>query len=330
MSIFFIKSEGNESFIKIGYSSNVNMRFKSLQTSSPVKLTFICSIPGEIEDEICIKKKFASLCVRGEWFRPDDILLEFIRSICASKKENKLKPRINRSVSGASKNNSKKQAAVFIPKDFLLSLNLCDYDRHSLRNKAIIWFSFGCGLRVTEIALLKVKDVISINGNIVTTGWLPGTYSKNKKGRNFYVVEDEHIKVIDDYIVYRINHQMKLDKENEYRGLAPDSPFIMVTKHRGFSFRYKYYTNENGEENTYKVCSSLQQLLTNLLKRAGVRGATSHSGRRTLATRLSDRGVDIGLIQHILGHSDEDQTVDYIEPNENRVRGILKNIYGEL
>lgn len=89
----------------------------------------------------------------------------------------------------------------------------------------------------------------------------------------------------------------------------------------------KKYTTLGGEEVTYRVCSSLQQLMTKLLKRAGIKGGSSHSGRRTFATRLADRGVDEGFIQTVLGHSDLTLTIDYIEPNSRQIRCAMAGLY---
>lgn len=38
------------------------------------------------------------------------------------------------------------------------------YGRNGLRNLAIIWFSFGGALRVSEIAKLKIKDILTKDG----------------------------------------------------------------------------------------------------------------------------------------------------------------------
>jgi len=53
-------------------------------------------------------------------------------------------------------------------------------------------------------------------------------------------------------------------------------------------------------------------------------------GNYTLATRLNDRGIDLKLIQMLLRHEDENQTLDYIEPNMKRIRFALKEIYSDL
>jgi integrase/recombinase XerD len=73
----------------------------------------------------------------------------------------------------------------------------------------------------------------------------------------------------------------------------------------------------------------MQQLLSDLVGKA-VDGGSSHSGRRTFATRLADRGVDLDYIKYLLGHKTKQQSLAYIESNTKRLRNILKGIYGDI
>ena len=53
-------------------------------------------------------------------------------------------------------------------------------------------------------------------------------------------------------------------------------------------------------------------------------------GCRTLATQLDAKGVELETIQRILGHEDPDMTLEYIDPNFERIQKAfdetLKNI----
>lgn len=44
---------------------------------------------------------------------------------------------------------------------------------------AIIWMSFGSALRVTEIANLKVRDILERDGSLKDEDRLPGAYTKS-------------------------------------------------------------------------------------------------------------------------------------------------------
>jgi integrase len=201
-------------------------------------------------------------------------------------------------------------------------------EKNGVRNLAIVWHSFGCGLRVTEIALLKVADVIERSGVIKEVAELPGSYTKNGKPRHFFQVDPALCRALDAYLNYRVEHSIYTSDGNEtsYRGLQPKS-CLYIARGGCFSLATKTYRRDDGKNETYKVSSSLQQLLSRLVREAGVKGGRSHSGRRTLATRLDARGVDDGLIQAILGHGDKNQTMDYIAPNLKKIRAAMAGIY---
>jgi integrase/recombinase XerD len=54
--------------------------------------------------------------------------------------------------------------------------------------------------------------------------------------------------------------------------------------------------------------------------------ASSHSGRRTLITRLAERGVDLKSIAQIAGHTSIRTTAMYVEANPTRLARILQDV----
>ena len=64
--------------IKIGHSINVYKRYRELQTSSPVDLKYIGSMPGGPLVEKIIHFHFVRLCYKTEWFRSSPELKQFI------------------------------------------------------------------------------------------------------------------------------------------------------------------------------------------------------------------------------------------------------------
>ena len=74
------------------------------------------------------------------------------------------------------------------------------------------------------------------------------------------------------------------------------------------------------------VCSSLENLMREIFKGAGIQGGSSHSGRRTLATWLDRKGCDIELIRYILNHEDPEMTLGYIEPSDERIESAFNNL----
>ena len=64
--------------------------------------------------------------------------------------------------------------------------------------------------------------------------------------------------------------------------------------------------------------TGLGRVLKALYREAGVSNASCHSGRRTLITRLAERGIDLKAIAEIAGHSSIRTTAVYVEANPAR------------
>lgn len=219
------------------------------------------------------------------------------------------------------------RAEVLSTRQFKDLLARAKEGQHGIRNHSIVWHSFGCALRVTEIALLKVSDVITRSGEIKEVVQLPGTYTKNGKARYFFQVDPEQRKALEEYLEYRATHGVHTNPgSKEYRSLRPDSK-LYIARGGGFALSIKIHEREDGTVAKYDVSSSLQQLLTRLIQKTGAKNGSSHSGRRTFATRLDAKGVDETLIQAVLGHGSVDQTMAYIRPNLRKIRSAMAGIY---
>ena len=58
--------------------------------------------------------------------------------------------------------------------------------------------------------------------------------------------------------------------------------------------------------------------------RAGMEGATSHSGRRSLITSLASKGVGVRVLAAIAGHRDIRVTQSYIDVNDTMMRAAVE------
>jgi integrase/recombinase XerD len=74
------------------------------------------------------------------------------------------------------------------------------------------------------------------------------------------------------------------------------------------------------------MARSMARFLKAVYAEAGVAGAASHSGRRTLITRLAERGVDLKAIAEIAGHASIRTTATYVEANPRRLARILRDV----
>jgi hypothetical protein len=67
--------------VKIGFSIDPQARLGILQSGNPEPLTLVGWMPGTQDSERNLHQQFSALHVRGEWFRAEPALLEFIASV---------------------------------------------------------------------------------------------------------------------------------------------------------------------------------------------------------------------------------------------------------
>ncbi len=77
--VYFLKAEPNGP-IKIGYSTNYISRIATLKTACPWDLTFLGWVEGNQNTERRLHRQFHHLRLKGEWFKPEESLMEFIRT----------------------------------------------------------------------------------------------------------------------------------------------------------------------------------------------------------------------------------------------------------
>lgn len=75
--VYFIRA-GDDGPIKIGRAVYPRRRMSELQVSHHETLTILAIMPGGEDVEASLHRQFASLSLRGEWFRADAVLLAFI------------------------------------------------------------------------------------------------------------------------------------------------------------------------------------------------------------------------------------------------------------
>lgn len=97
MTIYFIQEQSERGLIKIGYTKhpNAKLRLAHLKMTSPCELIIIKEIEGDLEAERKFHNRFSNLRCEGEWFYPEDELLEFIKTgILTPPKERKYRSSI--------------------------------------------------------------------------------------------------------------------------------------------------------------------------------------------------------------------------------------------
>ena len=187
--------------------------------------------------------------------------------------------------------------------------------RHPERDVLILLLGFTAGLRVSETARLEVADVMLPSGQLREEVSMRAAITKGCRHRCVYFSHPRTIAALERYIEWRWEHGRgtALDRR-AWRGLMPETTLILTHKGGPYELSVKRRTNDAGEPVEYLAADSLQSYITGLYRAAGLgTGYSSHSGRRTFASRLLAQGHSIETVQLLLGHAELDHVAPYLE-----------------
>lgn len=186
------------------------------------------------------------------------------------------------------------KARVLNEAEFKRLLIIAKASTFALRNTAIIFCSFGLGLRAKEIASLKISDVVDSQFKVLDEVNLTRNMTKGDKQRHVYVTHNKITTALQEHIDH-----LKVQVAFNPQG------YLFKTQ-RGSRFHPDV----------------LQKWFRKLYDKAGLHGASSHSGRRTFITRLIEQGADIKAVSRLAGHASIVTTAIYVEDNPERLKRI--------
>lgn len=73
--MIYIVKEKNSNFVKIGYSKDVKIRMRKMQSDNPRELILLKTYKGTLTTEKKIHNKFKELHIKGDWFIYDKEML---------------------------------------------------------------------------------------------------------------------------------------------------------------------------------------------------------------------------------------------------------------
>jgi integrase/recombinase XerD len=67
----------------------------------------------------------------------------------------------------------------------------------------------------------------------------------------------------------------------------------------------------------------MYELFLNIYFHCGIKGASSHSGRRSLLTKLASKGVGVLVLAEIAGHAGINIVQKHIDANDEQMRAAI-------
>ncbi len=184
------------------------------------------------------------------------------------------------------------QAKTLTAKELRRVLDYVATRPQAARNRLMLLMTHWAGMRIGEVAALRVTDVISTDGTAKPEIRLAPEQTKGKHARTVFVSERLR-KEIGAYV-------KTLDKAQTH--------LFATQKQPAFS------------------ANSACQLLNAIYQRAGIDGASSHSGRRSFITALANKGVGVRVLAALAGHRSISTTQRYIDVNDVMQRAAVELI----
>ena len=157
-------------------------------------------------------------------------------------------------------------------------------------------------IRANELASLKIGDVVDEDARVRSEIVLTPAQTKGSRARRVFVNA-------------KLKRELAVHLKSDCANKPLSSPLFISQKRNAFS------------PNT--MC----RLFLNICGKCGIKGASSHSGRRTFVTNLASKSVSVRVLAELAGHSSIATTQKYIEINDEMLRKavelLVNNVWEE-
>lgn len=167
---------------------------------------------------------------------------------------------------------------------------------HNLKHKAIFLLIYGSGLRVSEVAKLKIGDISSKTMTV--------RVDKAKHNTNRYtILSNTALKVLREY-------------------------FKSEFKNRKYTPNDWLFPGQNKQEHIH--IKTIKNTIIKLRNKFGLNpNISAHTLRHCFATHLLENGVDPVLIQQMLGHKRIQTTLAYLHMTSKSLMGVKSPLDSE-
>ena len=168
--------------------------------------------------------------------------------------------------------------------------------KHPVRNRTMLLLTHWGGLRVGEVAALRICDVLDANNSVKNEIRLLPEQTKGRHARTVF-----------------LNEKLRSELQSYADQLA--------IKDREHAFFYTQKYPKRGF-----TANTLTQHFRIIYRDAGISGATSHSGRRSFITNLANKGIGVRVFMSLAGHRNISTTQAYIDVNDDMKRRAVELI----
>ena len=184
------------------------------------------------------------------------------------------------------------QAKTLTPAELEQVLNFIASRKFPLRNRVMLLTGFWSGMRVGEIASLKISDVINADGTVKAEVRLTAEQTKGRQPRTVFLPKK---------LREELQHYLDIRQP-----ASPAYPLFITAGRRAFT------------------ANVMTQHFYWLFRKAGISGASSHTMRRSFITNLAAKGIGVRVLASLAGHRSIAVTQKYIDVNDDMKRNAVE------
>ncbi|MDR0484772.1 MAG: tyrosine recombinase XerC [Alphaproteobacteria bacterium] len=189
----------------------------------------------------------------------------------------------------------------FATKSLDIAYSLANTDWLKKRNKAFIALTYGCGLRVAEVAAINIADLPTNSSSLIIK--IQGKGSKERL-----------VPVLPFVLALIIEYQNAIP-ENILEKLYANSPRNKIP----------LFLGERGERISPRI---MQRVVEKIRLQLNLdENFTPHALRHSFATHLLNNGTDIRTLQELLGHSSLSATQRYLKVDITQLQKTQENFH---
>ena len=182
-----------------------------------------------------------------------------------------------------------KQAKTLNERELQRLLDFVKTTKSPARNRTIILLTHLAGMRIGEVAAVRICDVVASDGAVRDEINLSAAQTKGNRSRSVL-----------------LNERVQAELAAYIRTVRVRDP------------KQALFNTQRSEAFT---ANSLTQVVNGIYRNAGFDGASSHSGRRGFLTNLAEKGVSVRVMMALAGHANMATTQRYIDLRP----GVLRN-----
>lgn len=164
---------------------------------------------------------------------------------------------------------------------------------------SLFYMLFATGARPLEIARLEVRDYLDVDGSVRRESQIRAEVAIIGKIRPLHFSSTRLDEVLALYLQERLTLKLGVHTEGAYRGLDPDSRLFLSATGEGFKI-----TPYGKEGQRRFLCRPILETYGKLFRYSDLEGVSALSIRRTVISRLYERGADEDQVGILLGISE--------------------------